>query len=543
MRRAILYSAIGVVIFGAGFATGGLRIIRERLIELYGDVVAAVTPTSPADYESEKAVEVINTALVNFDLTWVNPDALLPQEGGGMAAIEDGVLIARPADGTLLFLDKQTRAIRPLGLRLPPLNRDKLPNRTTGGKQIDDKLQRYNDLEVIEIAGQKHLVVSYDYYYPDKQCFVSRLADIALPDGWRDMEDFGGNAWKIVYETNPCLGFWEGTRHAAAAHQSGGRLVYAPDGKLYMTVGDYEYDGIDGKLPAYPQVEGTSYGKIWRFDPATWTPELVSMGHRNPQGITAMPDGTIWSVEHGPQGGDELNRIQLGKNYGWPYVTLGVNYTDVERDDKYWPFNPRQGRHDGYEPPVYSWVPSIAVSNVKYVRDIEPRWDGDLLVSTLNGLSLYRLRMADGRVLGQEQIKIGERIRYVEIAHGNIYILTDPGRVGIMTPHKMTQILARLGEPTAPAAVAASPLTQYRCVECHSNPAMPQLSRVFGAEIASQENIGYSEALQKVEGVWSEANLSAFLADPEAFAPGSSMPAPDLSPEAVGAVVAALKEK
>lgn len=540
MKRALLYAAAAVVIFGAGFATGGLRVIRERLIELYGDVVAAVTPTSPATYETEEKVEAINTALVNFSLTWINPDTPLPQEGGGMAVIEDGVLIARPADGTLLFLDAAARTLKPLGLKLPPLNRDKLPNRTPGGKKIEDQLHRYNDLEVIDLAGTRYLVVAYDYYYPDRQCFVSRLASIALPDGWRDLPDFGGENWKIVFETEPCLGFFEGTRHAVASHQSGGRLVYAPDGKLYMTVGDYEFDGLDGKMPAYSQIEGTSYGKIWRFDPANWTPELVSMGHRNPQGITALPDGSIWSVEHGPQGGDELNHIELGKNYGWPVVTLGVNYTDVELDDKYWPFNVTQGRHAGFTPPVYSWVPSIAVGNAKYIHDLEPRWDGDLLLSTLNGLSLYRVRLVDGHVLSEEQIKIGSRIRYVEIAQGNIYILTDPGLVGIMTPHKMTEVHAEIGDDTR---AAASPLARNGCFQCHSNPTLPKLSDVFGADIASQRDVGYSDALLKVEGAWNEEKLGAFLTDPEAFAPGSTMPAPGLSEDAIKDVITALREK
>jgi cytochrome c2 len=543
LKRAILYAVVGAAIFGAGLAIGGLRASRERLIELYGDIVAAVTPSSPADYESEEKVEVINTALVNFNLRWINPDTPLPQEGGGMVAVEDGVLIARPAEGALLFLSDSTRSIERLALRLPPLNRDKLPNRTLGGKRIEDRLHRYNDLEIVDVAGSKHLVVAYDYYYPERKCFVSRLAAIALPEGWRRRADFVGEQWKIVFETKPCIGFFEGPRHAVGSHQSGGRLAYAPDGKLYMTVGDYEVDGLDGRLPAYPQVEGASYGKIWRFDPATWTPELVSMGHRNPQGITALPDGSIWSVEHGPQGGDELNHIVAGRNYGWPHVTLGVNYTDVERDDKYWPFNASQGRHQGFEPPVYSWVPSIAVSNLKYIRNLDPRWDGDLLLGTINGLSLYRLRMSEGHVLYQEQIKIGLRIRYVEVAHGNIYLLTDSGLVGIMTPHKMTEQHVKLGQVATTGTEAASPLDQNGCVACHSNPALPKLSEVFGAEIASQENVDYSKALLAVDSVWDEQNLRAFLTNPGAFAPGSTMPSPGLSEDALNSVIAALREK
>jgi cytochrome c2 len=538
IKKLLAFAVVGLILFVAGVGIGAWRGTRDIMIRTIGDISDLIIPAAPADLNAGAKVELITTALVNFDLEWVNAGAPLPAEGGGMAATEDGVLIARAVDGTLIYLDAETNELQRAGMILPPLNRDKLPNLTPGGKPVDSLLHRYNDIEIVNIAGQDHLLVSYVYFYPDEQCFVSRLAERTMPADWldraTDTPEAEAAAWNIVFETDPCIEFFEGTRHAIASHQSAGRLAVGKDGKVYMTVGDFEFDGLDGKLPALPQEPNVSYGRVWSFETATWTAEEVSMGHRNHQGITVADDGTIWSVEHGPQGGDELNRIEPGNNYGWPVVTMGVNYGDLDQDDKFWPFNTEQGRHGGYTPPVYSWVPSIAVSNLKQVHGLQNRWDGDLLLGTLNGLSLYRIRMVDGHVLGDERIEIGERLRYVEVAHGHIYLLTDSGLVGVMTPHDMSEQVVALGTQTTGGQVSAAQAAG--CNQCHGSPEAPKLSEVFGKDIASQ-NVTYSDALLAVEGEWDEGNLKAFLTNPVSFAPGTVMPNPGLTPEAVDAIV------
>ena len=115
-------------------------------------------------------------------------------------------------------------------------------------------------------------------------------------------------------------------------------------------------------MTAGKKVADSDYGKTIRIDPNDWSATKFSLGHRNPQGITIDDKGRIWVVEHGPMGGDELNLIRQGANYGWPSVTLGVNYSGELVDDKRWLPNPRQGRHDDYESPVFAWMPSIGVS-------------------------------------------------------------------------------------------------------------------------------------------------------------------------------------
>jgi glucose/arabinose dehydrogenase len=113
----------------------------------------------------------------------------------------------------------------------------------------------------------------------------------------------------------------------------------------------------------------------------------VSYGHQNPQGITISANREIFSTEHGPRGGDKLNLIQSGLNYGWSKVSLGTDYPSYS-----WDANKKQGRHDGFEPPIYAWMPSIGISNLIEVNSFANRWNGDFLIASLKAASFYRTR-------------------------------------------------------------------------------------------------------------------------------------------------------
>ncbi len=163
-------------------------------------------------------------------------------------------------------------------------------------------------------------------------------------------------------------------------------------------------------------------GKLLRIDLGTGDSEIVSSGLRNPQGFARDAQGTLWESEHGPRGGDELNILVPGANYGWPVVTYGTQY---ERRD--YPGNPVQGWHEGYQKPVHVWVPSIGVSSIVFSDSEEfPLWRGDLLITGLADRILYRARIQDDRVVYVEPIAIGQRIRdMVELSDGTIALLTD----------------------------------------------------------------------------------------------------------------------
>ena len=205
-----------------------------------------------------------------------------------------------------------------------------------------------------------------------------------------------------------------------------GRMLFDNAGYLYLTIGDRGYrdraqDGRDhagtvlrlhddGRTPEDNPFAGNN-----DFDDAIW-----SYGHRNPQGIALHPDGKqIWLHEHGPRGGDEINQVLPGKNYGWPLVTYGREY-----------YGPKIGttEMDGMEPPLKHWTPSIAPSGMAFYQGAAfPQWQGDLFVGALAGQHLVRVRF-DGRkeVAEEKLLEDMARIRDVRVGpDGFLYLLTD----------------------------------------------------------------------------------------------------------------------
>src|SRR6266852_3346099 len=211
----------------------------------------------------------------------------------------------------------------------------------------------------------------------------------------------------------------------------GSRLVFRPDGTLFVTLGDRFVHSERA------QDLSTTIGKIVRINPdgsvprdnpfvgrSGALPEIWSYGHRNVQAAVLDARGELWNVEHGARGGDELNNPQPGKNYGWPVITYGVDYSGA-----------RIGigtSHPGMEQPVYYWDPVIASSGATFYSGTAfPDWRGDLLVGSLRPGALVRLRIANGRVTVEERYldELGERIRDVrEGPDGAIYLLTDSSR-------------------------------------------------------------------------------------------------------------------
>ena len=211
-------------------------------------------------------------------------------------------------------------------------------------------------------------------------------------------------------------------------HHFGGRLALLPDQTLLITVGD----GFDYHKQA--QQLDNHFGKLIRIhtdgtvpadNPFTGRsdalPEIWTYGHRNPQGLLVSADGTVWLHEHGPRGGDELNAIEPGRNYGWPAITHGMDYSGAYVS----PYTEAAGM----EQPVTYWVPSIAPAGFcEYRGEAFPEWQGDLFVAALVEKSVRRLVLKDGRVQSQETLftEPGERIREVRAGpDGYLYLLTD----------------------------------------------------------------------------------------------------------------------
>jgi glucose/arabinose dehydrogenase len=225
----------------------------------------------------------------------------------------------------------------------------------------------------------------------------------------------------------------------------GSRLAFGPDGMLYITLGE-RFD----KTTTRPQAQhlNSHLGKIIRINPdgsvpadnpfagkADAMPEIWTLGHRNVQSAAFDERGRLWTVEHGAKGGDELNLIEKGKNYGWPLVTYGEEYSGE-------PITGSVTAREGYEQPVYYWDPVIAPSGMQfYTGDAFPAWRGSLFVGGLVSQRLVRLVIEGSRVVGEEHLLAdrGQRVRDVRQGpDGALYVVTDEagGELWKITPRR-----------------------------------------------------------------------------------------------------------
>ncbi len=233
---------------------------------------------------------------------------------------------------------------------------------------------------------------------------------------------------EVIFRQKPKVG---GSNHF------GSRLAFAPDGTLFVTLGErFKFD---------PAQDNTNHlGTVVRINPdgsvppdnpfvgrSDALPEIWSYGHRNVQGADIEPGtGTLWTIEFGPLGGDELNRPEPGRNYGWPLVSWGKHYNGKEIPDP--PTRP------DLADAVRHWVPAISPSGMSFYNGaLFPAWRGDLLIGGLSSRALVRLNMENGQVAGEERIDMGARVRDVQPGpDGAVYLLIDrsDGEILRVTP-------------------------------------------------------------------------------------------------------------
>ncbi|WP_138475672.1 PQQ-dependent sugar dehydrogenase [Dyadobacter bucti] len=216
----------------------------------------------------------------------------------------------------------------------------------------------------------------------------------------------------------------------------GGRILFDKNSDLIISTGERS-DTI-----TRPQAQhlNSSLGKVIRITKegkpvkgnpfegqADAKPELYSYGHRNVQGLAFHPvSGDLWEVEFGPRGGDELNRIQPGKNYGWPTITYGIEYSGKKIGEAI-------QQKDGMEQPVYYWDPVVSPSGITfYSSDSIPEWKNNLFIGGLSSMHIVRLVIEDNKVVGEERLLAGEGQRFRDITEGKdgaLYAVTDQGRL------------------------------------------------------------------------------------------------------------------
>jgi len=251
------------------------------------------------------------------------------------------------------------------------------------------------------------------YAHGDKKSNATRI-------GKATFDGAALNDFEVIYEAKPMK---------KSGLHFGGRLAMTADGKLIATIGE----GAGWKEKA--QDLSSSFGSMLRLNQDGSAPddnpfvgvegalpEIYSSGHRSPQGLAIHPDtGVIYENEHGARGGDEINIIEAGANYGWPLATYGVDYSG----SKITPFT----EFEGATQPIKYWTPSIAPSGLAIYRgDMFADWQNDLLVGALAGQALHRVDMENGEPVGEERylVELGYRIRDVRVGpDGAIYVLTN----------------------------------------------------------------------------------------------------------------------
>ena len=227
---------------------------------------------------------------------------------------------------------------------------------------------------------------------------------------------------QVVFRARPT---YDGDKHF------GSRLAFGPDGKLYVTLGERS----DREIRPQAQHPDSHMGKTIRINPDGTVPadnpfvneqgtlpEIWTFGHRNIQSAAFDGEGQFWTVEHGPRGGDELNLIKGGENYGWPLVSFGEEYSGQS-------IQTAETTRPGYVDPVYYWDPVIAPSGMEfYTGDAFPEWRGSVFIGGLVAKAVVRLSLEDGRVTGEEHLlgDRGRRIRDVRQGpDGALYVVTD----------------------------------------------------------------------------------------------------------------------
>ena len=357
------------------------------------------------------------TAYYNLDMdTYSGPKSRV--RGGALSRIGDSYLLLT-GEGQLYLFGLETQKDRPGFKLLPyqvPINGEAFA--AAGGRPwatapaegheeseiLNTEWFRTYGLLVTENGPDVRIFVSHVYWYATEKCWVERVSTLEA-DREAILHGAARADWKTLYETTPCLPVnGKYRRHGTpfVGYFGGGRMQLLGPQTLLLTVGDFGFDGV-ASIDMVSQDPAVSYGKVIAINIADGRATPFTLGNRNPQGLYIDRSGTIWSTEHGPQGGDELNRLTRGANYGWPLATYGTDYGSF-----FWPLNQPESAQQEFEAPVFAWVPSIGVSNLLVVEHgLFSRWRGDLLIASLKEQTLFRAHLNGGHLVYLESITIG----------------------------------------------------------------------------------------------------------------------------------------
>ncbi|WP_209004840.1 PQQ-dependent sugar dehydrogenase [Pannonibacter phragmitetus] len=338
------------------------------------------------------AQETVRSKAADFRIVEVATDLEHPW---GLAFLPDGRMLVTERPGQLRIVGADGSLSAPL----------------TGLPEIYDSGQGGLLDVILDPDFASNSTIYFSYSTPVERRGTTRIAKAKLTD--TGLED----VTVLFTATTP----------GSNGRHFGSRLVIGTDGYLYASIGDHGADDTaqdlslhSGKIIRITKDGAPAPGNPF-LDTAGALPEIYTYGNRNPQGMTLTPEGELWANEHGPRGGDEVNVITAGANYGWPVVTHGRAYSGLPMGE---------GKEkEGMTPPIQVYVPSIAPSGMAFYQgDAFKGWQGDLFIGALALTHLNRLDMEDGKIVGEERLleDKGWRIRDVRSGpDGFLYLLTD----------------------------------------------------------------------------------------------------------------------
>ena len=414
--------AIALAMFAYGGFVGRYKVFPYGAIR--DGVTTARTLFSPIAEEDEPSSLVSSIAIESHLYALQQHFVALEKASATGGAIEplgdtDTLLVVTPRGRIAL--------VHPAGEAV--YLREQVPMNQAALEALEDSDIILNTFRVADILLHEQspdtftLFVSHHYLTED--CVEFRISSTLLYLDSAPAMTF--SPWQTLFIADPCLTFTNGhdPNVILDGGQAGGRMLMDGDEHLLIVIGAHGWeDKFWGRRrwPIVSDAPDAHLGKLVRIHVTTGTAEILASGLRNPQGFARDADGTLWETEHGPQGGDELNILKPNLNYGWPYVTHGIQY-----GNEIWPYTKAQGRHDGFEMPIFSWTPAIAPSNL-IVSDSQlfPLWKHDLLIASLKAQSLFRVRVHEKRVVYVEQIHISKRIRDItQMPDGRIALLAE----------------------------------------------------------------------------------------------------------------------
>ena len=465
--------------------------------------------------------------------------------GGGIAEANGSILFATP-QGRLGSFRLADNKIDYFDLRVPMNVQTFMDSRYWMRPRYNPNFFRVHDILIVESdAAPATLYVSHHYYQDDCIYLAVSRTEIDLSS---DVPRFPDSQWERFVTIDPCIHLptLEENGWPYSGNMTGGRMIQYDDASILMGVGGFAWE-YGESLRA--KGENVDFAKVLQIDLETGSRTVFAEGLRNAQGLTLDSSGRLWETESGPQGGDELNLVLPGQHYGFPTVSVGMDYAAFGLPRTPIDTNPVQGRHEGYESPRHAWMPSVAPSNLIAVdtENAFELWENDLIVSTLRGHALYRIRLEGDEVMYTEKIDLGRRLRdIIQLSTGELAIwdnynhlifirdddaliqnAIDAETISVSGYEKIRSMEAEVA--SANAAVWGATQYSVHCAGCHSlddTPASgPTLAGLFDRPAGGLEGYPYSPDLAAAGGRWTTERVAKFAMDPQSISSNTIMPA------------------